>query len=141
MHIINACDAASEEPHESKFKHYGKFLIKYLETIEPEKSPFHWYQIQAVLKTRELVGQDKKPPLTDNISQPLSKPILIVAPTGAGKSGIIIMLPYVLESSRVLVLTPSKVISDQLRVEFGPSSSREKCFLEKTGYETDHNKL
>lgn len=66
--------------------------------------------------------QDEYTEMRAKNPEPKPKPILIVAPTGAGKSGIIVMLPYVLESKKVLILTPSKVISEQLRDEFGPSA-------------------
>lgn len=140
---MNACELAYKRPHMSKFKQYGELLLKDLKFMKSSpqngKTPFHWYQIDAVLKTKGLVMQDDINAI-DGTSTDVSKPILIVAPTGAGKSGIIVMLPYVLESSKVLVLTPSKVISEQLRVEFGPLS-RQKCFLEKTGYQPDQYKL
>ena len=43
---------------------------------------------------------------------------LCVLPTGTGKSGIAAMAPYVLNASKVLVITPSKTITDQLSKDF-----------------------
>jgi superfamily II DNA or RNA helicase len=43
---------------------------------------------------------------------------IIVAPTGAGKSAIAALLPYILGSRRVLVITPSKTITEQLSLDF-----------------------
>jgi DNA repair protein RadD len=39
---------------------------------------------------------------------------LIVLPTGTGKSGVASLAPYVLEAKRVLILTPSSIITNQL---------------------------
>jgi len=47
------------------------------------------------------------------------KPALAVLPTGVGKSGILILAPYILNASRVLVITPSIIISRQLYRDFG----------------------
>jgi superfamily II DNA or RNA helicase len=44
---------------------------------------------------------------------------LVVLPTGSGKSGIAALAPYVLNSSRVLVITPSVIITKQLAIDFG----------------------
>ncbi len=57
------------------------------------------------------------------------KPSLIVAPTGAGKSGMIVMLPYVLQSMKVLILTPSAIISNQLGEAFGGRQDKKNCFF------------
>ena len=43
---------------------------------------------------------------------------LAVLPTGTGKSGIAILAPYVLNTSYVLVITPSITISEQLFKDF-----------------------
>lgn len=118
----------------SKFKTYGDFLCQDLmsmnsSTLTNNSKPFYWYQVKAGLETKKLVMRDICTGMWENNPKP--KPILIVAPTGVGKSDIIVMLPFVLESHKVLVLTPSKVISEQLRDEFGPFS-KESGFLEKT---------
>jgi superfamily II DNA or RNA helicase len=44
---------------------------------------------------------------------------LIVIPTGGGKSGIAALAPYVLNTTRVLVITPSLQITNQLAAAFG----------------------
>lgn len=42
-----------------------------------------------------------------------------MAPTGAGKSGIVALLPYVLATPKVMILSPSVIITKQLEMEFG----------------------
>lgn len=42
-----------------------------------------------------------------------------MAPTGAGKSGIVALLPYVLAAPKVMILSPSVIITKQLEMEFG----------------------
>ena len=48
-----------------------------------------------------------------------SRTALIVLPTGTGKSGIAALIPYVCNSSRVLIITPSEIITKQLIRDFG----------------------
>lgn len=45
--------------------------------------------------------------------------LIVVAPTGGGKSGIVSLLPYVLASPKALIISPSLTISDQLQRDFG----------------------
>lgn len=40
-------------------------------------------------------------------------------PTGAGKTGIVALLPYVLASPKVMILSPSLIITKQLEMAFG----------------------
>lgn len=49
----------------------------------------------------------------------LPKTALVVLPTGTGKSGIAVLAPYATNSTRVLVLTPSVVITKQIADTFG----------------------
>lgn len=63
----------------------------------PPITGFRDYQMEAVLKTKEYFESKR---------QACNYPIaLIIAPTGAGKSGMITMLPYVLPCSKVFVQT------------------------------------
>ena len=39
---------------------------------------------------------------------------LVVLPTGCGKTGVAVLAPYVLNTTRVLVITPSLIISQQI---------------------------
>ena len=43
---------------------------------------------------------------------------LVVMPTGAGKSAVMTLLPFVMGSKRVLVVTPTKLLREQLTAEF-----------------------
>ena len=47
-----------------------------------------------------------------------SEPALVSMPTGSGKSAVMTLLPFLLGSSRVLVITPSKLLREQLAAEF-----------------------
>lgn len=50
-----------------------------------------------------------------------------------GKSGIITLLPYILQSKKVLILTPAIPITNQIAESFlGSSGELQKCFLYKT---------
>lgn len=65
---------------------------------------------------------------------------LIVAPPGSGKSGMVTLIPYVLQSKKVLVLTPSKIISEQLSADFG-SPNLATSFFMKSGMYTEPRQL
>lgn len=83
------------------------------------------YQIEAVLRADSFFKEfetAREPP----------QMALIVAPPGSGKSGMVALLPYVLNSHKVLILTPSKIISEQLATEFGHGSPQ-KPFFYKVG--------
>ncbi|CAF1086507.1 unnamed protein product [Adineta ricciae] len=59
---------------------------------------------------------------------------LVVIPTGGGKSGIAVLAPYVLNTTRVLVVTPSLQITNQLAADFGRQPT--KSFYVKQGIVT-----
>lgn len=110
-------DAVFKRAHEngiSKFCREGGNFRRQLECFRDNQNTgettIHLYQIGAVLAVRNMLESDPAN---------RTKPCLIVAPTGAGKSGMIAMLPYVLESMKVLILTPSAIISNQLAEAFG----------------------
>ena len=44
---------------------------------------------------------------------------IIVMPTGAGKTAVLMMSPYILRKKRVLVVTPSKMVRSQIAEDFG----------------------
>lgn len=117
---------SSESPI-SKFQQYSKSVT---EAIENDwKAKLYDHQRIAVEKVRAQNLRDEADWTEKKITQ--KEPIVVVAPTGSGKSGIIFLLPYVLQSSRVLIITPSKVITDQLAISFGLDSN--ECFLKKAG--------
>lgn len=46
------------------------------------------------------------------------EPAQIVLPTGVGKTLVAVLAPYVLEAERVLVVTPARIVRDQVAYEF-----------------------
>jgi len=55
---------------------------------------------------------------------------------------MVALIPYVLESHKVLVLTPSKIISDQLGADFGyPDLSKSTPFMMKSGMFRENRQL
>jgi len=102
------------------FESSGLLLENDLRSLYKNKSPLICpHQIEAVFAV--------KAKLTETM---MKKPVLVVAPTGSGKSGIIAMLPYVLQSRKVLVLSPSLVISTQLGRSFGLFEDYDSFFEE-----------
>eukprot|EP01087_Luapelamoeba_hula_P024040 TRINITY_DN901_c0_g1_i1.p1 TRINITY_DN901_c0_g1~~TRINITY_DN901_c0_g1_i1.p1 ORF type:complete len:426 (+),score=45.03 TRINITY_DN901_c0_g1_i1:1391-2668(+) len=89
-----------------------------------------------------------RPPQKDAIQNTLNtyakepgstKPVVIVMPTGSGKTGAICLLPYALRVERALIIAPSLHIRDQLDRNWGTASYKPKeniedlCFFYKTG--------
>jgi superfamily II DNA or RNA helicase len=68
-----------------------------------EKGNLYFAQVDALKALHAHFKDESK----ENIA-------LVVLPTGAGKSGIAVLAPYVLNSTRVLIITPSIIISNQL---------------------------
>ncbi|CAL8128964.1 unnamed protein product [Orchesella dallaii] len=122
----------------SKYEEKGNdFALALREMIrEKDYSIFYSYQIDAVLHTQRhlLIDVDAETSCdTQNGRRSECDPVLIVAPTGSGKSGMIVLLPYVLQSRKVLILTPSVVISKQLAKAFG-IFKHEESFFQVTGF-------
>eukprot|EP01087_Luapelamoeba_hula_P024042 TRINITY_DN901_c0_g1_i3.p1 TRINITY_DN901_c0_g1~~TRINITY_DN901_c0_g1_i3.p1 ORF type:complete len:427 (+),score=42.17 TRINITY_DN901_c0_g1_i3:1394-2674(+) len=89
-----------------------------------------------------------RPPQKDAIQNTLNtyakepgstKPVVIVMPTGSGKTGAICLLPYALRVERALIIAPSLHIRDQLDRSWGtatyksPDNIQDLCFFYKTG--------
>lgn len=112
---------------QSKFclagKGFRKIFKNHLQNQTSGNSTIHLYQIEAILQARNKLINDP------SLNSP--QPCLIVAPTGSGKSGMIVLLPYCLESKKVLILTPSSIISNQLAEAFGNQFDNKNCFLNK----------
>ena len=47
---------------------------------------------------------------------------LVSMPTGTGKTGVLMMAPYLMRANRILVITPSRMVRDQIAEEFGSLS-------------------
>src|SRR5260221_14623069 len=45
-------------------------------------------------------------------------PAIVTMPTGSGKTAVLMMAPFVFKSNRVLVITPSVMVRDQIREDF-----------------------
>ena len=46
------------------------------------------------------------------------RPAVIVLPTGAGKTAVLMLTPYLLRAKRALVITPSKFVRNQIKNDF-----------------------
>ncbi len=46
------------------------------------------------------------------------EPAQIVLPTGVGKTLVAVLAPYVLDAERVLVVTPARIVRDQVAYEY-----------------------
>ena len=87
----------------------------FLDFIEGDASKcIHPHQQEALLAIKRQL---------DDIDQP--NIALVVLPTGCGKTGVAVLAPYVLGSQRVLVLTPSNAISEQIFKAFGGQESQD----------------
>ena len=66
------------------------------------------HQVEAVLRLREYFNpRVQSDPIASNIA-------LVVLPTGCGKTGVAVLASFALDASRVLVITPSIIISKQI---------------------------
>ena len=74
-------------------------------------SSLYPHQVEAVLKLRDYFDPQKNPN-GNNIA-------LVVLPTGCGKTGVAVLASYALNASRVLVITPSIIISRQIDKAYG----------------------
>lgn len=121
---MNQLFKRAHENTQSKFCREGPNFRRTLKSFQRDPNlggtTLHHYQIGAVLAVKNMLDSDPSS---------VTKPSLIVAPTGAGKSGMIVMLPYILESKKVLILTPSAIISNQLAEAFGCRQDKKNCFF------------
>lgn len=118
----------------SKFEKHGRLLRDVLnnpEMREKRAITVYQYQIDAAQEMYINLGGNWEDEGHENALP--YKVGMIVGPTACGKSGIINLLPYFLEAKRVLVLTPSKVISQQIEQSFGAEEGFHKCFFRQTG--------
>ena len=93
------------------------------EFIGKKEALLHLYdhQIEAVKQVRYQLRDRQQP----NIA-------LVVLPTGCGKTGVAVLACFVLNASRVLVITPSVKISEQIH-EAICGSEKQDCFLVERG--------
>ena len=101
---------------QSAFNTQYEPLTEFLSSEDALKRVYR-HQIEAV-KSASKQLKDKDMP---NIA-------LVVLPTGCGKTGVAVLAAYALNATRVLVITPSLIISKQIYEAFCGSESS-KCFL------------
>ena len=102
-----------KRPTESVFNANSEDMLEFLEdeyrkvrSGEKMLSQLYPHQVEAVLAVREYFNPQINPN-SSNIA-------LVVLPTGCGKTGVAVLASYALEASRVLVITPSIIISRQI---------------------------
>ena len=106
-----------KRPPESVFNTQGDSVVKFIEDEyrkhrNGERISLYSHQIEAVLKLREYFDNQKYYPNLSSIA-------LVVLPTGCGKTGVAVLASYALNASRVLVITPSIIISKQIHKAYG----------------------
>ena len=87
-------------------------LLQRLNNQRDEKVSLYPHQVEAVLKLHDYFDPQKYRPNSSNIA-------LVVLPTGCGKTGVAVLASYALNASRVLVITPSIIISRQIHAAYG----------------------
>jgi superfamily II DNA or RNA helicase len=55
------------------------------------------------------------------------EPAVITMPTGSGKTAVLMMAPFVLQATRVLVVTPSRLVREQIADDFGKLETLRKA--------------
>lgn len=105
---MNSILRAKYQQSQSKFEKHSEDLLFCLRAPE-NQSLIYRHQREALFSVKKYFDRG----IT------LDQPAIVVAPTGAGKSGIVALLPYVLASKKALVLSPSLKITEQLEKSFG----------------------
>ena len=102
----------------SVFNQYSQNMTMFLRNEQAVNNHYLYsHQIDAVFSVRHQLENPQNP----NIA-------LVVLPTGCGKTGVAVLAAYVLNASRVLVITPSLKISQQIYEAFCGTKER-NCFL------------
>lgn len=127
-------------PVRSKFQDYEDGLRK---AIEKNPQAIRSQQQLAVEKLQVWFQKQKKRAAQNRLNQPA----MVVMPTGTGKSGVIVLAPYLLANTlqvkNVLIITPSAEISKQLKTAFtgAEDGGLQKCFFSKVGLINDTRDL
>ena len=86
----------------------------YLQTVvDKTDEALYAHQVKAVLRLHEYF-KCRGTIIRSTINPHNSQVALVVLPTGCGKTGVAVLASYVLNASRVLVITPSLIISKQV---------------------------
>jgi len=105
-------EVAREIP-KTVFNTQSQALVKFLNNTSTALLHLYQHQIDAVIAARRQL---------DDPRQPIA---LVVLPTGCGKTGVAVLAAYALNATRVLVITPSVKISQQIYKAF----CGKPCFL------------
>ena len=98
-------------PPQSVFNTQHDCLMKRLQSLytqRDENVSLYHHQVEAVLELHDYF-----------INKRSSNIALVVLPTGCGKTGVAVLASYALNASRVLVITPSIIISRQIHDAYG----------------------
>jgi len=109
----------------SNFQFYGEDIKNYLKwSKESGDLNMSSYIRDSVLCTASIFMEAK--------ARFTTKVVVIVFPTGAEKLGVASLLPYVLQSEKVLILAHSKAATEQYGIAYG-KSKRKLSFIEESG--------
>ena len=102
----------SSEEAKRPFQSKSQRILDFLQTVkhapshadaEPEAEPVWPHQVEAALALQKY------------FKSTASNTALVVLPSGCGKTGVAVLASYVLCASRVLVITPDAIVSQQVR--------------------------
>ena len=103
----------SEYLPQSVFNTQGSNMVKYLEQCNTGSAiQLDQYQVDAVLQLRRYFNKEPQ------VNPTNSDTAVVVLPSGCDGNGVVVMAAYVLNASRVLVLTPSVVAAKQVNKSF-----------------------
>ena len=94
---------------------YLRQYESYLTTVvdRSDETELYSHQVKAVLRLYEYFNCSGTI-FRSTVNPQNSLVALVVLPTGCGKTGVAVLASYVLNASRVLVITPSLIISKQV---------------------------
>ena len=110
----------SDEEPPSAFMLRNRKMMKFLTEQKEMASEKYLYlhQLDAVFAAKKQLED----PLGHNVA-------LVVLPTGCGKTGVAVLAAYALNALRVLVITPSVKVSEQIYNDFCSDDDEMRCFL------------
>ena len=124
----------ADKKRESCFNVQNQAMLDFLGIRENAVRYLYAHQIDAVIRVRKQFLNAKP---DSNPSDELNT-ALVVLPTGCGKTGVAVLSAYALNASRVLVITPSVKISQQIHEAFQGSHCKQRpCFLRERGIITE----
>ena len=111
---------------------YLRDYEKYLQdaTVDKADEALYTHQVKAVLRLYKYFDF-KGSIIRSTVNPDNSNIALVVLPTGCGKTGVAVLASYVLNASRVLVVTPSLIISRQIDEAYEHFLVKRKIVKEK----------